>query len=1479
MISASHLHKTGSAAKTMKRSIELYINGSRVDLDAEALILFNYRFEELSNPTIVKNSYSQNITLKSTDTNNRVFGAFFRSDRMIAGALFDPKRKVPFQIFDGGTLLEAGYAKLENVVTKNGVAHEYKVGLYGGLGSFFYALSYDENGNKRTLASLDFGREIGFTINASTVAQAWAALQTGPYTGASRWDIVNFAPCYNGIPTDDFDADKMIVKVDEVGLPATRQDGDDTYRAYENMSLVKLGRKVNEWEAHDLRSYLQRAVLRFRAVLQAIADPAQNGGFLVAVDSTFFNDDNPYFNDLWITLPQIHKLNGLSEGGSGVFSFPAGGGDIHLNSAVELGIPFGTEVTARVGVKITMGPAQDPAGDYLYGSAKDGTTVTSYCWLVQVVGYDSNGAAVAGSSVELLQSEIDGTRYGAQWVAQEIGYRPAFNAGYDVIGMAGQWNKTGAGMEWSKTFTAAMKAPNLSRLELVAVPVRIVDAATSGPVAIEANNTAYAYEDQEDATGSQTRVEWIGVEGVAGANEYEYDAATSVRSNSKITKDALLATEHTPAEYLLTFAKVFGLQFMIDREAKVVTIMTRDTFFADKADDIIDLTDRVDRSKDITVSPFLFDTKWLELAFEADDIQFAEEYLNAYGRKYGAARIDTGFEFNSETKELLEGIAATGGVEVLERSKMFNNLTEAGKPVPSAFLDAGDFTLYKNGVPGDDKTFPLPIPTAAASIDYWNDIYLGYDVYSKPQFHGADQKELDIRDTFLLFGGKVVRDAKYARLRLTDDDQYMAVLNDNTPCWHGGTFGVSFPVEDYPLFGRYSWAGSKIVRSLDFSMPAEIDIPGAGFEADAAIYERYWARFLSGRYDDDARVMKCSVDLSGLQVDAELLRRFFYYDGALWSLNAIENHSVTTFDPTRCEFVKVLDIEDYTNGQESGADVLTALPGAIVINPYGGTAVITVTASGPWTVAAVDLPGVTLSAYSGTGDAQVTVTAPENPGTALAGRLVFTLTSSGDTAVVQVAQAVPAGEGVYPSSLRFAAPGELWRGDAWQNYNWSDIIPRYVYGEYNIEVTVAEASITTWRVTSKPEWLSLYRDGESLGTGQQTGSAIVRAVAEPNYTQTENTGSIVFQFTHGNVVTTQTVEVMQQADKWAALQVWPDSMATVEVEDDTARVYGILNFIRFRLWANNESYVDFDIEDIHIAGRDFNYPEIVVTWNSTPLGDGADVRGSVELREYKISGEKEFKLDLVSIGTRPRTRYEASSSAAVLTWERFETLYLCPASGVVLPYLTLSQQDFTVAPDGTAAVDLFTNSAWALWQADLYDARLLVVADRTVPNAGNAWDYGNWPWSGSGNTPGIRLQPLVNFTGVLRDLRVTVFTLDADITGGNEIRGGIIQSILLHQDYMRWNVQQPAAQPAAGGSFVLTVDTNLTYFVNGYPWYLRNQSATASESWCHVSTDAEGRWITLTLDANTTGAQRSCSVTVHNADTNTDQTITIIQEA
>lgn len=50
----------------MRRKISLYIADNLVDLDDQSLILFNYTMEDLLNPTIVKNSYSHQISSNRT---------------------------------------------------------------------------------------------------------------------------------------------------------------------------------------------------------------------------------------------------------------------------------------------------------------------------------------------------------------------------------------------------------------------------------------------------------------------------------------------------------------------------------------------------------------------------------------------------------------------------------------------------------------------------------------------------------------------------------------------------------------------------------------------------------------------------------------------------------------------------------------------------------------------------------------------------------------------------------------------------------------------------------------------------------------------------------------------------------------------------------------------------------------------------------------------------------------------------------------------------------------------------------------------------------------------------------------------------------------------------------------------------------------------------------------------------------------------
>ena len=299
----------------MRRNVELYIGGRRADLNDDAFVLFNYAIDDTANPTVVRNAWSQQITLPGTATNNAIFGQIARSDRETqygsgqrTGVYFDATQRTPFTLHGtAGELLESGYLKLDSI-TRTGGRVSYSVTLYGGLGLFFYNLSYDADGNKRSLADLKYtgesaaDTELDFTINRTSVKNAWSRI-TGQGNTNTLWDILNFAPCYNGLPGGTFDADKALARPAACGLPVPTG-----YAATDGWTLVSLPEKHTDVEMKDLRSYLQRPVLSVKKLITAMCQSYNNGGYDVELDSDFFNDNNPYWSKSWLTLPLLDTL-------------------------------------------------------------------------------------------------------------------------------------------------------------------------------------------------------------------------------------------------------------------------------------------------------------------------------------------------------------------------------------------------------------------------------------------------------------------------------------------------------------------------------------------------------------------------------------------------------------------------------------------------------------------------------------------------------------------------------------------------------------------------------------------------------------------------------------------------------------------------------------------------------------------------------------------------------------------------------------------------------------------------------------------------------------------------------------------------------------------------------------------------------------------------------------------------------------------
>ena len=867
----------------MRNKIQLYIGGERADLDNGSFLLLNYTMEELSNPTIVRNSFSKQITLKGTPQNNKIFGDIYRNDRLTqygggyTGVDFDPTRKTPFTIYNEmGEILESGYLKLDKVTTTK-KRTEYSVTLYGGLGSFLYGLSYKANGEKMAIADLDFGETLDFTIDRDAVADAWARLG-GDTSKPAKWDIVNFIPGYTGLPSSPFDANKAIAKAASVGLPA--KDGD--YSARDGWCLATLSDKVTGDEAKDIRSYLQKPALKMSSLINAICDPSNNGGYTVNLDGEFFTASNPYWNDTWLTLPMLGDLNIDDQSVSGskeitgtIINVPDGG---NLSKLYSLNVRLSFETVLQNGLT--------PYTEFQMHCEDD--------WAAGMQGDDSPGFYLNYFEIQL--DVKDGNDAIIKTIVYRIStmqapeYMEQMDEVFDYLDTTMLY-KDGTG--FFPTFN--IEEYGVAKIELTVTPKAMCWGhlrASSDPMQVFPLGS-YDYTEAEAVTNFH-----LGYDD--SFLYYTVSSSSTVRTGAAITQSSLLGGSKTPADYLLSYCKQFGLQLVCHKDSKTVDILLRKNLYNGS---LVDISGRIDHGKQIVKNPFAFTARWYLFGNDAKG-DYAEFYANKYGRPYGQFRVNTGYEFDATDKRLTEGIVFGNACEVMETSKYFCDLSIVNAPVPAVFLGGGKFTLYKSG---DTKEFDISLPTAI--IRQWaNPSHPMHDAFPKMQFHGSDNAHLDERDTLVFFNG--MESVSSRHLILSDDTRMMLTLNGNNPCWMLGF--LDWEVSQIPRFGRYIFSGSAVQKSLDFGDPLEAQIPGITFATGSNIFSQYWAKYIGDRYDDDSAVLLCYADLRGLQVNENLFRQFYAFGGAVWALNRIIDHSLTTSGCTKCEFVKVQDTTNYT---------------------------------------------------------------------------------------------------------------------------------------------------------------------------------------------------------------------------------------------------------------------------------------------------------------------------------------------------------------------------------------------------------------------------------------------------------------------------------------------------------------------------------------------------------------------------------------
>ena len=968
----------------MNNDIILFINGEEIEFSQDPKILLNYKETELHNPTIVRNSFTKQIQVEGTNRNNDIFGHIWELTRVQDGN-FNPIKKTDFQLFVNGELSQKGYCKLDKVTRTNNTT-QYSLTLYGGLGSFFFNLTYDQDdaGNtKKTLASLKYTTEwstepdMNFTIDKDNVYEAWGQIAGFGTTSNPRWGIINFIPALNGIP-GDFDAAKVLINNYQLNsggasgfINGQTVDGV-TYRPVlggalnqNGYSLGEMPHDLQEWQTRDLRCYNQRPCVSMRAIIDACCQPENNGGYQVKLDEHFFHTFNPYYFDSWVTMPMLKDLEGMGGGET----YEITGATISTSTTQTYGsymfpVNFNTQSLASINnvdmdITIMFEPETTTQVQYLYPYHtyhSKGTTIQGNTYvkemesnqgvIIQLFALGPAGDVVGQSKAYLLSGKKNWNAKDKEpmweWFydsrTNEYGVEPTYEflEGYfkHVLGRYIWCDKNGNEQKINVKFNAPNDFTTL--MVKIAKPwSRRIKYLFTGSQREKHESRSYAtlYTTLDySTTGRHTPSEAISQGRVSGNFVFAISRFEGVGtdyeglfSGTKITKDRLLSTKNTPCDYLLSYAKMFGLYFYYDSTEEsddpekypsgVIHIMDRDTFYTDE---VVDLSKMIDWNKKIEITPALADTKWYKFDTEHVESELETGYKQQFGQDYGAQLVNTSYNFNSDTTNLYDGNVFKSGIMALEKDKYYKK-TPTGLPV---FQYNGlKYNLYsRTGSTEEFQTTEIEYPISTTMhMQTINPDYEYYDAFPKLQLHGENNEAIDGENILVFFKGSTQVNADYW---LTDDTPEMATLNDGQPCWlltksenDAAGRNIAKKINIFPFFTRdLVWTGNygNIVHSWNFGHPQLIYSPDTYTTDGDSIYDVSWRNYIRDLYSVDTRKLSCYVKV---QLDGKpwpyWLRRFYWFENSIWRLNEIKDLNIGSYDTTKMEFIKVQDMNNY----------------------------------------------------------------------------------------------------------------------------------------------------------------------------------------------------------------------------------------------------------------------------------------------------------------------------------------------------------------------------------------------------------------------------------------------------------------------------------------------------------------------------------------------------------------------------------------
>lgn len=904
-------------------NIQLFLADKEVELNNKVKFPLTKEFEHLFNPTDILVEYSKSINIPASNKNNAIMANAYRLDRKFVindgniniGMQLDPLKRIPMKLIHNGAVLLDGYAKYASS-TINDKQTYYTFNLYGSLGDVFQTLMdcvvdenklTDEQKSEEDAGQKYVIKEFWETpiIDRTFVKESWEHPDINFNEITNPHNCVGMSPAYRGLYENfestsaygltwytAFDGDrptevqsvedqlKQVWKKNLMNNGKTEETATARIDALDYNIIVPNG--LSEHQIGQFRSYEQKPYIYMHALMRLFQNKCTElTGYKINLDSTWFNPNNPYYANMCYMLDYL-SAKGKTQQPVGM-QFNSATKSIF--SAVNTIVNKSSTFTSSRTVKITDTSILT-RGNIVLEPADFGVEIKYDKFTL----YDPTKCKISmNPNVELLVDVAiksnNTTTHSYYWGSTGI------------IGVTGEavspderyyTNNNFAQLTETTSYDSATN--KLIGKSILTVPKIIIPHVANNDLEITYNVSLFCHHNNSNKPvlgrlyfANTERQEIIAetystdLQAIFPEVKYESNWRNSTTCSLKnlYTKDEPLFS------VILQYTKMMGLIWKADYKNKTIDILTKRSYFRNP--NVVNWTNKVDKSKGMTIEPVSFNSKYIVFNYESVEGNNYSGYKTKYGVNYGEKKIRTKYSFDIKEENLYDNkiypsSVSTKQFATINNLRNWNTLTPL--PVTSSEID---FIDCEN----EDMT-------SAISLNNW--YFRGQNVDTDNVYWISDVSPMEIRDNkYYWVGLGTLQDYNIA--------DFTYILPTFSPVYKsnvdGAVYGCLFncPNEDYTKNGQISSASGHY------------------------IYDICWDNYINERYNANNKKLTCYVRLTANEFEKFNFKTFVIIDNQLFVVNKIIDFDVNN-STTKIELIQVTNIYGYIDQKVTFPEVI-----------------------------------------------------------------------------------------------------------------------------------------------------------------------------------------------------------------------------------------------------------------------------------------------------------------------------------------------------------------------------------------------------------------------------------------------------------------------------------------------------------------------------------------------------------------------------